>query len=262
MGILNVTPDSFSDGGKYINRNFAVKRALEMEEEGADIIDIGGESTRPGAEPVPLREELNRVIPVIEEIRRRSKILISIDTYKSEVAKAAIDEGANIVNDISGTNFDNKMVEVVKDYNVPIIIMHIKGTPENMQKNPVYKDLLGEIYEYFIKIKEKLNKNSVFDEKIIIDPGIGFGKKLEDNFKIINNLSFFKKLNLPILVGLSRKSFLSLNGKYKVDEREEQTCVANLISLLNGASILRVHNVKQTKKLLETFLAFKGEKID
>lgn len=257
MGVLNVTPDSFSDGGNFFDLKSAVSRAMELETEGADIIDIGGESTRPGADPVSLEEELQRVIPVIREIRKISNIIISIDTYKSEVARAAIEEGANIVNDISGTNFDEKMIEVVKKHKVPIIIMHIKGTPKNMQKNPSYKDLLGEIYDYFNRVKNKLNKKGIYDEKIIIDPGIGFGKRWEDNFKIINNLRYFKMLGLPILIGLSKKSFLSLNGKFKVDEREVQTCVANLISLLNGASILRVHDVGQTKKLLETFINFK-----
>jgi len=251
-----VTPDSFSDGGMFLQREKAVERALLMEKKGADIIDIGGESTRPGAEPVSIEEELERIIPVIKEIRRRSSIIISVDTYKSEVARAAIESGADIINDISGASFDSKMVDVVKKYNVPIIIMHIKGTPKNMQKNPLYNDLLGEIYKFLEDKKIKLNRAGVKDDKIIIDPGIGFGKTWDDNFKIINNLSYFRKINLPILIGASRKSFLSLNGQYSVDEREEQTCVANLIALLKGASIVRVHNVLSAKKMIETLLAF------
>ncbi len=255
-GILNVTPDSFSDGGIFFDKKPAVERALLMEREGADIIDIGGESTRPGAEPVTIEEELERIIPVIGEIRKRSNIIISVDTYKSKVAEEAIKSGADIVNDVSGTSFDSKMVDIVKKYNVPIIIMHIKGTPKNMQKNPVYNNLLEEIYEFLREKKEKLNRAGIGDDKIIVDPGIGFGKTWDDNFKIINNLAYFKELNLPILIGVSKKSFLSLGGKYSVGEREEQTCVANLISLMKGASIVRVHNVVSARKMIETLLAF------
>ncbi len=257
MGILNVTPDSFSDGGKYLNTDKAVERALNMKNEGADIIDIGGESTRPFADPVSLTEELERVVPVIERIREKSDIKISIDTYKSKVAEEAIKAGADIVNDISGTTFDKRMKEVVKKYDKPIIIMHIKGTPKNMQINPEYNDLIGEIKRFLIDRKKELNEFGIGDDKIIIDPGIGFGKKMEQNYIIINRLKEFKSIGLPILIGASRKSFLGKPFDYSIDEREEGTCVSSVISIINGVSILRVHNIVSTKRVINTMKMFK-----
>ncbi len=246
MGILNVTPDSFSDGGKYNSPDKAVKRCEKMIEEGADIIDIGGESTRPGSDPVPLKEELERVMPVVEAIKKRFDIAVSVDTYKSSVAQAAIDAGADIINDISGMTFDENMPSVLSKSNCGIIVMHIKGTPKNMQKNPHYEHLICEINEYFENILEKAEKNNIKRERIALDPGIGFGKTFEDNYKILNNIKAFKIFNRPILIGLSKKSFIG----YTLDEKDTKnrlygTIGANITALLRGANILRVHDVKQ-----------------
>jgi len=251
MGILNVTPDSFYDGGRYIKLEDALKRALEMIEEGADIIDVGGESTRPFSEPASTYEELKRVIPVIEHIRAQTDIPISIDTYKSEVAKEALCAGADIVNDISGFGFDEKMAETVARFNAYAVIMHIKGTPRDMQLNPYYDDVIGEIIEYF---KERLNfalSSGIEREKIILDPGIGFGKRVEDNLKIIKELRRFKEFGLPLLIGTSMKSFIGHVTGSDVNERVEGTLASIAISIWNGADIVRVHDVKKAKKVIK-----------
>ncbi len=250
MGVLNVTPDSFSDGGKYFDMDKAVEYGLKLVEHGADIIDIGGESTRPGSDPVSFEEELRRVIPVIRNIRSQSPVCISIDTYKSNLALEAINSGADIVNDISGFTFDRNMVDVVRDSGTPVIIMHIKGTPRNMQKNPHYDDLIGELIEYF---KERINyaiKAGLSKEQIILDPGIGFGKRLDDNFEIIRNLKQIDKLGYPVLVGPSRKSFIGLTLDLPTDERLEGTAAAVTASILNGARIVRVHDVLEMKRVI------------
>jgi len=245
MGILNVTPDSFSDGGEYFDLDKAVDRALEMEKEGADIIDIGGESTRPGAEKITPQEEERRVIPVIEKLRTRLSIPISIDTYKSHIAEHALKAGASLVNDISGLRFDPAMAEIVAKYKVPVVIMHIQGTPKNMQKNPVYKNLLKDIKRYLSESITIAVKAGIAKNKIIVDPGIGFGKTLEDNLRLINKLSFFHTLQCPILIGVSRKSFigniLNLNKK----DRIVGTAAAVAASVIQGANIVRVHDVKE-----------------
>lgn len=255
MGILNVTPDSFYDGGKFKSVEEAVAAAVKMEEEGADIIDIGGESTRPGSEPVSLREELKRVMPVLKEVRKRIKIPISIDTYKSEVAKEALEEGAEIVNDISGLSFDKKMAEIVSKYNAYCVIMHIKGKPKTMQKRVYYQDVIKEVYDFLQERVAYAEKKGIKREKIIIDPGIGFGKKLEHNIEIIRRLGEFKSLNLPILVGHSRKSFIGQILSLPPEERLIGSLAAAVILLFNGANILRVHDVKATKQALEIFWA-------
>lgn len=243
MGILNVTPDSFSDGGLYINTDRAVERAFEIEKEGADIIDIGGESTRPGALPISVDEELSRVIPVIEKIQNRLKIPISIDTYKAKVAREAIEAGASIINDISGLRFDPEMARVAAEYNVPVVIMHIKGTPRDMQINPVYQDLIGEISDF---LKEGISialGAGVDEKKIIIDPGIGFGKTFEHNLEIINRLYEFRSLGMPILFGPSRKSFIGKILDLPPGDRLEGTASAVAIGIMNGANVVRVHDV-------------------
>jgi dihydropteroate synthase len=246
MGILNVTPDSFSDGGVYFSRDKAVERALIMQNEGADIIDVGGESTRPGAKKVSIGEEINRVIPVIEAIAEKVKVPISVDTYKSSVAEAAISAGASIINDISGLHFDPGMPKVAVRRDVPVVIMHIMGTPKNMQKNPVYKALIPEILEY---LREGINiaeKAGVPGDRIIIDPGIGFGKTGEHNLEIIKRLSEFEGLEKPILLGHSRKSFIGkMLDDLPVTERLEGTAAAAAIGIFNGANIIRVHDVKE-----------------
>ena len=246
MGILNVTPDSFSDGGRYFSENDAVTQALRMEEEGADIIDIGGESTRPGAVKVSVREEIKRVTPVIEELAKRVKVPISVDTYKSEVADASIKAGASIINDISGLRFDPAMAEVAAEHEVPVVIMHIKGTPRNMQKNPLYKSLISEIIDYLREGIIKAKKSGVAEDRIIIDPGIGFGKTVEHNLEIINRLSEFEGLEKPILLGHSRKSFIGkvLDGVLAGD-RVDGTAAVTAIGIINGANIVRVHDVRE-----------------
>ncbi len=248
MGILNVTPDSFSDAGLCYDLNQAVEQALAMQEDGADIIDIGGESTRPGSAPVPENEELNRIIPVIEKLVSLLKIPISVDTYKSKVARKALEAGAKIVNDISGLQFDPQMAKVVAEYNAGIVIMHIKGTPRDMQKDPQYTDLVEEIIDYFNKSIIIAHKAGIKNRQIVIDPGIGFGKKLQDNFEIIRELRQFQPLNCPVLVGPSRKSFIGDTLGLPVDQRLEGTIAASAACILNGANILRVHDVKQIKR--------------
>ena len=249
MGVLNVTPDSFSDGGQFLDTKSAVCHALRMAAQGADIIDIGGESTRPGSDPVSINDELARVIPVIEGIRGESAISISIDTYKSIVARAAIAAGANIINDISGLNFDPEMVNIVRDHRVPIIIMHIKGTPKNMQVDPQYDDLIQEVIDYFQKQIDFCRDNGVPKSKIILDPGIGFGKKLNDNFILIRELKRFTELGYPVLIGPSRKSFIGLTLDLPVEQRFEGTAAAITAGIMNGARIIRVHDVLEMKRV-------------
>ena len=249
MGILNVTPDSFSDGGHFLDTKIAVNHALRMADQGADIIDIGGESTRPGSNPVSINNELARVIPVIKGIRDESTIPISIDTYKSLVARKALEAGANIINDISGLNFDPEMINIVGEHKAPIIIMHIKGTPENMQVNPQYDDLIQEIIDYFQKQINFCRNNGIPKSKIILDPGLGFGKKLNDNFILIKELKRFGELGYPILIGPSRKSFIGLTLDLPVEQRIEGTAAAIAIGIMNGARIIRVHDVLEMKRV-------------
>jgi dihydropteroate synthase len=245
MGILNVTPDSFSDGGVYFHKEKAVEHALRMQEDGADIIDIGGESTRPGAKAVTLKEEIKRVVPVIEALAKKVSIPISIDTYKAAVADAAISAGASIINDISGLRFDKRMPQVAARHQTPVVIMHIKGTPKNMQKNPSYKALIPEIVDYLTESIAIARDAGIPDEMIIIDPGIGFGKTLEHNLEIINRLHEFKGFEKPILIGPSRKSFIGKTlGGLPAEERVEGTASAVAIGIFNGANIIRVHDVK------------------
>jgi dihydropteroate synthase len=262
MGILNVTPDSFADGGLYFDKSSAIERAYQIVEEGADIIDIGGESTRPGSEPISIEEELRRTIPVIEAIAGKIKVPISIDTYKSEVAKAALDVGASMVNDISGLRFDPKMPEVVSEYKVPVVIMHIRGKPKDMQQDPVYEALIPEITDYFRMGMKIATQTGTSEDKIIIDPGIGFGKTSEHNLEIINNLREFTPFKKPILVGLSRKAFIGkILGDASPTERLEGTAAAVSISIINGANIVRVHDVKEMVKVAKVADAVKREKI-
>ena len=250
MGILNVTTDSFSDGGLFFDMGIAINHALEMEAAGADIIDIGGESTRPGAEPVLLEDELNRVIPVIEAIRSESDVCVSIDTYKADVAEKAITAGANIVNDISGLQFDESMANVVKNNNVPVVIMHIKGTPREMQKDPHYDDLMQEVVAYFQERVEFCRQRGIKKGNVILDPGIGFGKRSQDNFELLRELKQIADLGYPVLSGPSRKSFIGLTLDLPVDERVEGTAAAVTASILNGAKIVRVHDVQEMKRVV------------
>lgn len=251
MGILNVTPDSFSDGGEFFDRERAIERGIEMEREGAHIIDVGGESSRPGAESISEDEERRRVIPVIKDLRKRVKCLISVDTYKASIAEEAIDNGADIVNDISGLRFDPKMVEVLKRKNVPFIIMHMKGTPKTMQINPYYENVIEEIKVFFRERLEYLAKNDIDIERVILDPGIGFGKRQEDNERIIANLDRFQEFNRPLLLGVSRKSFIGNILNLPPKERLEGSISSGIIGILNGAHILRIHDVKEFSKAVK-----------
>ena len=250
MGILNVTPDSFSDGGKYFEKNTAIEHALKMIENGADIIDIGGESTRPFSEPVSLDEELSRVIPVIEGIRKKSDVCISIDTTKSVVASNALNVGASIINDISAMEVDPLIADVAIQFNCPLIIMHMKGTPKNMQDNPKYESLVSDIKDYLVSRIDFALSKGVEQKKIIIDPGIGFGKTVENNFEIINNLNHFVELNFPVLLGASRKSFIGVSLNLPEKDRLEGSLAANVIGLQQGVKIFRVHDVSETNKAL------------
>jgi dihydropteroate synthase len=246
MGILNVTPDSFSDGGLFFNAESAVKQALRMQEEGADIIDIGGESTRPGAEKITIKEEIRRIVPVIEALAKEVTVPISVDTYKSAVAEVAISAGASIINDISGLRFDSKMAVIAARHNVPVVIMHIKGTPKNMQQNPVYNALIPEIIDYLYGSIEIAREAGIPDNMIIIDPGIGFGKTVEHNLEIIRRLKEFEGFEKPILLGPSRKSFIGkILGGLPATDRLEGTAAAAAIGIFNGANIIRVHDVKE-----------------
>lgn len=248
MGILNITPDSFFDGGSHFHVNDAVRHGLRMIADGADIIDVGGESTRPFSDPLPLDEELGRVIPVIKILSQETEIPISIDTYKSEVARKAIEAGATMVNDVSAMRFDPAMGQLVADAGVPIVLMHMKGTPKNMQTNPTYKDLLAEITDFLRKSIEQALASGIKRDVIIIDPGIGFGKSFDDNLKIINNLHTFSSLGQPLLVGTSNKAFIGHVLGLSVESRENGTMATVAASVMNGARIVRVHNVKVTKE--------------
>ena len=252
MGIVNVTPDSFSDGGKFFSPEVAIRHASKLITQGADIIDIGGESTRPGAEQVSESEELKRVIPVIEKIRTDNPtILISIDTTKASVAKHAVEAGADIINDVSGLSFDNNMIGIVESFNIPVVIMHMKGNPQNMQLNPKYKDIVNEILDFFkMKIKTAI-QSGINRSMIILDPGIGFGKTVEHNFELLSRLNEFNVLELPIMIGPSRKSFIGITLDLPPEDRVEGTAAAVSAGVMNGASIVRVHDVKSMKRVVK-----------
>ena len=256
MGILNVTPDSFSDGGNYFDTDIAASYGLNLLEKGADIIDIGGESTRPGSDPVTAAEELNRIIPVIEKILNKDEnAVISVDTTKAKVAEEALKYGVKIVNDISGGIFDPEIFNVAKDFNAGFVIMHMKGKPKTMQQNPVYKDLIREVYDFLDVQSAKARSAGI--EKIILDPGIGFGKSVGDNFNLINRLEDFKSLSYPLLIGLSRKSFIGKLLNLDVNERDEASNALNLLAIDKGARIIRTHNVKlgiQTCRLMNEMI--------
>jgi dihydropteroate synthase len=247
MGILNVTPDSFSDGGRFFEQTDAVLHAYQMVKDGADIIDVGGESTRPGAESVPLEEELRRVIPVIRKIRQKSGVAISIDTYKSQVALEALDAGANIVNDISGLRFDEKMADVIARKGASVVIMHIKGTPKDMQVDPHYDSVVREVYDDLAAAVDAARKSGI--KQIIVDPGIGFGKSAEHNLELISSLEEFRGIGAPILIGVSRKSFIGRILETPVETRLEGTAAAVTACILHGADIVRVHDVREMRRV-------------
>lgn len=260
MGVLNVTPDSFSDGGNFFLREKAVEQALAMEADGADIIDVGGESTRPYAEKVSLEQELERVVPVIEDLDKVLKVPVSIDTYKARVAESAIKAGAAIINDISALRFDPDIIKVAKDSGVPVILMHMKGTPGDMQDNPVYEDLMGEIKAFFKEAINKAEEGGIARDMLILDPGIGFGKNFDHNLEIIRDLKKLEDLDLPILLGSSRKAFIGNILDKSPEERDTGTMATAAAGIMNGAHIVRVHNVgmaRDTVKVMDAIMAGK-----
>jgi len=258
MGVLNVPPDSLSDGGLFMQTTAADAQAMRMEEEGADIIDVGGESTRPGAASVSEEEELQRVIPVISELAGRLRIPISIDTRKAAVARQALECGAAMLNDITGFQGDPGLAEVAAAFGVPAVAMHIKGTPQNMQINPHYDDILLEISDYFRLSLDLAARAGLPRANIILDPGIGFGKTFQHNFFLIKNLEYFKSFGLPVMIGVSRKRFLSADGLYDENNRLEQSLVAGCVAAWHGANILRVHDVLAMRKALWTVAMISG----
>jgi len=248
MGILNVTPDSFSDGGSFFTPDDVLAQTEKMIKAGADIIDIGGESTRPFADPVPLEEESRRVLTAISTIRKHFPIPISIDTTKEIVARRALDEGADIINDISALRFDPEMITLVRKTEVPVIIMHMQGTPKDMQVEPVYEDVVAEIVGFFNERLSWLDKQGVDKSRLIIDPGIGFGKTVGHNLTILNRLEELQVLSCPVLVGHSRKSFIGKILDREVDDRDIATAVVSGLCVTKGAAILRVHDVEKTQQ--------------
>lgn len=251
MGILNVTPDSFHDGGLFNDPARAVEHAFHMRDEGADIIDIGGESTRPGAEPVSPSEQIDRICPVIEAIARSTGIPVSVDTTSAEVAKEACRCGATIINDISGATFDPPILDVAARNNSLIVLMHMKGTPRTMQVNPEYGYLLAEIRDFLADAAARAQKAGIQRSRIILDPGIGFGKTVEDNYRIINHLQYFREEGYPLLVGLSRKSLIARLYDKEVD-RLPATIALNMMAVQNGADIIRVHDVREHRLALDS----------
>lgn len=257
MGILNITPDSFSDGGQYLTLDEALKRAHQMIEEGVDIIDIGGESTRPGSEPVSADEELKRITPIIEVLKKKSDIAISVDTYKPQVMKVVIGMDVAMINDVYALS-QSGAIDIIKQSHVGLCLMHMQGTPKTMQQNPHYKNVVSEV-KLFLEARAKhLMSEGIDKSRIILDPGFGFGKTFEHNIELLQQLESFQTLKLPLLVGLSRKSFIRkiLNGDY--DDHLSGSISAAIFSVIKGAKILRVHDVKETKSALKIINVAQG----
>ena len=248
MGVVNVTPDSFFNGGLYFEPARAIERALALAAEGADIIDIGGESSKPGSNPIPAKEEKKRILPVVEVLKQKNDVLISVDTTKAEVAEAALAAGADIINDISAGRFDPRMLPLAARSGAGLILMHMKGTPRTMQIAPHYDDVLGEVRAFLKERLEAAEACGVPRESILLDPGIGFGKKLEHNLALLNNLGGLADLDRPLLVGISRKSFIGKILKLEAPDRLEGTIAAAVVSILHGASLLRVHDLQAVKR--------------
>jgi len=257
MGVINVTPDSFSDGGEHLDSDEAARRGNHMVIQGADVLDVGGESTRPGSQPVSTQKELERIVPVIEALARKVAVPISVDTYKPAVARKALEMGASMVNDVTGLR-DPEMIKLVAEHDVPVIIMHMKGEPASMQKNPTYEDVMGEIISYLRKAVNRAVEGGVDREKIFVDPGIGFGKKLVHNLEILRRLGELRVLGVPVLVGPSRKSFLGQVLDLPVGERLEGTLAATALCAWNGADMLRVHDVKEAVRAAKVADAIKA----
>ena len=255
MGILNVTPDSFSDGGQFIDPSKAVSRAREMLAQGADIIDVGGESTRPGSLPVESMEELSRVVPVISKLASQTDAIISIDTQKSKVAKAALDAGAHIVNDVSAGESDSEMFNLVAESEAGYILMHMQGSPETMQDAPIYSEVLTVVKEYFMERLQVAGQAGIDIKQIVLDPGIGFGKTLSDNLRLMGNIGSIGNLMRPLLLGASRKSFIGMIDNSAVDKRIGGSLAAVLSAYQQGVRLFRVHDVSETRQVLDIFTA-------
>ncbi|MBC8177616.1 MAG: dihydropteroate synthase [Desulfobacteraceae bacterium] len=257
MGVLNITPDSFSDGGHYFEADRAVEHALLMDRDGADIIDIGGESTRPYSKKISIAEEIDRVIPVIEALQGEISAPISIDTCKSTVAEEALKAGASIINDISALRFDPEMAQIAAQAGVPVILMHMKGTPGDMQKNPVYDDLINEILDFLKDAVDRAEAAGISRKLTVVDPGIGFGKTFDHNLKIIRDLSRFKSLERPVLLGPSNKAFIGHILDREPHERDTGSMAAVAAGVMNGAHIIRAHNVKKAVETVRIIDAVK-----
>ncbi|MFO7827969.1 MAG: dihydropteroate synthase [Bacteroidales bacterium] len=262
MGILNITPDSFYDGGRYLSHDKILGHIQTMLYNGCDILDIGAYSSRPGAEDISEKEELNRLSPVLEMIRNRfPDIIISVDTFRASVAKAVIQKfGVQMINDISSGDMDAGMLEIIAQYQVPYIMMHMQGTPHNMQKNPSYNNVVKEVIDYFSRKIEKLKLLGIHD--VIIDPGFGFGKTVEHNYQLLKYLDDFKIFELPLLVGLSRKSMINKVLNISADKALNGTSVLNTLALIGGANILRVHDVKEARETILLTQKFLNAKTD
>ena len=255
MGIVNVTPDSFSDGGRYLTHEVALEHALRLAADGADILDVGGESTRPGADAVSLDEELRRVVPLIEQLARRTDVPISVDTSKAEVARQALRAGARIVNDISGLRFDPEMIEVCGESRCGVVVMHMQGTPQTMQIEPRYTDVVEEICEYFRERLQTLGRDGIDAERIVLDPGVGFGKTAQHNLEILSNVARFRALGRPVLIGHSRKRFLKKIVRRDVDDIRFGTVGVSVALAQQHTDIVRVHDVAANRDAIRAYRA-------
>lgn len=262
MGVINITPDSFSDGGLYFSHSKAIERGIQMAEEGVDIIDVGGESTRPYSRRIPVSEEIERVVPVIEALSRKVHVPISIDTIKADVAREALSAGASIINDITALRFDPRMSALAAEAEVPVVLMHMKGTPEDMQMNPVYEDVVAEVLLFLRERTEYAEASGIRRNLIIIDPGIGFGKSFDHNLTLIRNLKAFTSFGNPVLLGTSNKAFIGHILKKGPGERLTGTMATVAAGVMNGANIVRVHHVREaveTVKIIDAVLRGLGE---
>ena len=262
MGIINVTPDSFSDGGKYANVEAAIMRAKQMVADGADIIDIGGESSRPGAEPISANEECRRVVPVVQALAEQFQIPISVDTYKAEVAYEALSAGACVINDITALHGDPNMCQIVADAQAGVILMHMQGVPATMQKAPTYQNVVLEVHAWLTEVASQAVDRGIDSSRIMIDPGIGFGKTLDHNLEILRHLMQFRGIGYPLLVGVSRKKFIGQILDLPVHQREEGTAATVAWSIINGANVVRVHDVAKMKQVVQVIDAICQTKPD
>jgi dihydropteroate synthase len=257
MGILNVTPDSFYDGGRYVDPQAALDRALQMVAEGADIIDIGGQSSRPGSEPVPEAEEARRVLPVVRAVAKSGHTIISVDTYRADIARAALDAGAHLINDISALRFDPNLLKVIAERQASLILMHMKGLPRDMQLNPTYEAVIDEVYGFLQDRLQTAQAGGVAAERMLIDPGIGFGKGTHHNLEILRKLHHFHPLGRPIVIGTSRKAFIGRILGTDVEERLEGTAATVALAIAQGASVVRVHDVRamaRVARMMDTMI--------